>query len=249
MEPPPEKADDRNAVPNAAFVRGGGTTAIRVEAFRRDGFGGDIELGAEGLPAGVTCVPTTILAGKNDGWLLLTAGEKPGTWAGAIRIVGRAKAGGKDLVRAARGAAILWAVVETRETPPQARLTREVALAVSAKEAAPISVESAEDKVWEAPAGGKLVIPLKVARSAEFKDALKLKGFGAPGIETLAVLDVAAGATAATATIDLGAVKIPAGEHTIYFQGAAKGRFRGKEVTPAIFSAPIRIAVKAPEPK
>jgi hypothetical protein len=249
VEPPPEKADDTTAIPAAALVRGGGTTAIRVEAFRRDNFNGDIELAAEGLPAGVTCAPTRILAGKNDGWLLLTGCDKPESWAGSIRIVGQAKVDGKELVREARGGAILWAVTQIRTTPPQARLTRDVVLAVSAKEAAPIGVAPAEDKIWEAPLSGKLVIPLKVTRSGEFKDALKLKGFGAPGIEKLAVLDVAAGAGAATATIDLGAVKIPAGEHTIYFEGAAKGKFRGKEITPSIFSVPIRISVKPPEPK
>ena len=141
-------------------------------------------------------------------------------------------------------------VPDFRAVPAQARLTRDVVLAVSAKEAAPISVEPVEDKLWEAPVGGKLVIPLKVTRRGEFKDALKLKGFGAPGIEALAALDVAAGAGAATATIDLAAVKIPAGEHTIYFRAAAaKGKFRGKDVSTVIFSEPIRIAVKAPEPK
>ena len=64
FEPPPEKADDRIAVPNAALVRAGGVAAIRVVAFRRDNFSGDIELSAEGLPAGVSCVPTKILSGE-----------------------------------------------------------------------------------------------------------------------------------------------------------------------------------------
>jgi hypothetical protein len=249
VEPPPEKADDRIAIPNAPLVRGGGTTAIRIEAFRHDNFGGDIELSAEGLPAGVTSKPTAIPAGKNEGWLLLTACEKPGSWAGTIRVIGQATVDGNELAREARGAAILWMVPDSRAVPAHARLTRDVVLAVSAKEAAPISVEPAEDKVWEAPVGGKLVIPLKVTRRGDFKGALKLKGFGAPGIEALAALDVAAGAGAATATIDLAAVKIPAGDHTIYFEGAAKGKFRGKEITPSIFSAPIRISVKPPETK
>jgi len=249
VEPPPEKADDRAAVPNAAFVRGGGTTAIRIVAFRHDGFDGAIELSAEGLPAGVTCAPTRILAGKTEGWLLLTAGEKPESWAGSIRIVGKAKSGGNEIVREARGGVIIWPVPDIGTGLVEARLTRDVALAVSAKEAAPISVAPAEDKLWEAPVGGKLAIPLKVTRRDGFKDALKLKGLGAPGMEALKDLDVAAGATAATATIDLGAVKIPAGEYTIYFEAPAKGKFRGKDVSTAIFSGPIRIAVKAPEPK
>jgi len=252
VEPPPEKADDRIAVPNAALVRGGGTTAIRIVAFRHDNFGGAIALSAEGLPAGVTCAPTEILEGKSEGWLLLTACEKPESWAGSIRIIGKAKSGETEITREARGGVIIWPVTDIGTGLVEARLTRDVALAVSGKEAAPISVAPAEEKLWEAPVGGKLEIPLKVTRRDGFKDALKLKGLGAPGMEALKDLDVAAGAAAATATIDLAAVKIPAGEHTIYFEAAAKGKFRGKDVSTAIFSAPIHIVVnaaKAPEPK
>ena len=249
VEPPPEKADDRVAVPNAALVRGGGTTAIRIVAFRHDNFDGAIDLSAEGLPAGVICAPTKILAGKNEGWLLLTGCEKPESWAGSIHIVGKARAGGNDLVHEARGGVIVWPVTDIGNDRVQTRLTRDVALAVSAKEAAPISVAPAEDKLWEAPVGGKLLIPLKITRRGEFKDALKLKGLGAPGLEALKEIEVAAGAGAATATIDLGAVKIPAGEHAIYFAAAARGKFRGKDVSTTIFSEAIRIAVKAPEPK
>jgi hypothetical protein len=249
VEPPPEKADDRTAVPNAAFVRGGGTTAIRVVAFRHDNFGGDIELSAEGLPAGVTCAPTKILAGKSEGWLLLTCGEKPASWAGSIRIIGKARAGEKDLVREARGGVIIWPVANIGTELVQTRLTRDVALAVSAKEAAPISVKPAEEKLWEAASGSKLEIPLKITRGAGFKDALKLKAFGAPGVEAMKAIDVAAGAAVATATLDLKALAIPAGEHTIYFESPAKGKYRGKDVSTTIFSEAIRIAIKAPEPK
>ena len=201
---------------------------------------------------GVTCAPTRIPEGKSEGWLLLTACEKPESWAGSIRIIGKAKSGGAEIVREARGGVIIWPVTDIGTGLVEARLTRDVALAVSGKEAAPISVAPAEEKLWEAPVGGKLEIPLKVTRRDGFKDALKLKGLGAPGMEALKDLDVAAGAAAATATIDLAAVKIPAGEHTIYFESAAKGKYRGKDVSTAIFSAPIHIVVnpaKAPEPK
>jgi hypothetical protein len=249
VEPPPEKNAAVVAVPNAAFVRGGGTTAIHIVAFRRDNFAGEIEVGAEGLPAGVTCAATMILAGKNDGWLLLTGSEKPESWAGAIRIIGKAKAGEKEIVREARGGAVLWPVPDVRAKPAEARLTRDVALAVSAKEAAPMSVEPAEDKVWEAPSNGKLEIPLKITRRGEFKGELKLKGFGAAGVEGMKEIDVAAGATAATAVLDLRALPISAGAHTIYFEGETKGKFRGKDVSPAVFSSPIRIAVKPPKGK
>ena len=61
-EAPPEKKDDRKAgaPPRLGLLRADGTTAIKVLAFRRDGFAGEIELHAEDLPPGVTCPPTTI---------------------------------------------------------------------------------------------------------------------------------------------------------------------------------------------
>jgi len=96
--------------------------------------------------------------------------------------------------------------------------------------------------------GGKLEIPLKITRRGEFKQPLKLKGVGAPGIETLKELDVDPAAATTTAALDLAVVKLPAGSHTIYFQSQTKGKFRGKDVTTTVYSTPIRIAVKAPEP-
>ena len=101
--------------------------------------------------------------------------------------------------------------------------------------------------MWGGTAGAKLEIPLKVARHGEFKDALKLKGFGAPGIDTMKDVDLAG--DAGTVTIDLAAVKIPPGEHIIYFQSPMKGKFRGKDVSTVGYSEPIRISIKAPEAK
>ena len=249
IEPPPETTNDRAAAPRAAFIRGGGTIAIKVFAFRRDNFAGDIELSAEGLPAGVSCVPTKILAGKNEGLLLLTAGEKPERSVGSIRIIGKAKIGETELVHEARGAAVRWPVTDFNIDAVQVRLTRDFTLAVSAVETAVVSISPAEEKLWEVTAGGKLTIPLKIERQVEFAEPLKLKGFGAPGIETLKEFDIDAKSVTFTATIDLASAKIPAGSHTIYFQAQAKGKFRGKAVTTAVYSTPIRIAVKAPEPK
>jgi len=44
--------------------------------------------------------------------VLITSCEKPERWAGAIRIVGKAKIGDAELVRQARGGAICWSVTD-----------------------------------------------------------------------------------------------------------------------------------------
>ncbi len=250
VEPPPTKDDDRTAAPHSALVRGGGTIPIKVLAFRRDGFAGDIDLSADGLPAGVTSYPTKILAGKNDGLLLLTAGEAAARWIGPIRIIGKARIGDAELAHEARAGVVLWSLQDFNTEPVQARLTRDFALAVSGTEPAPLSVDPVEDKVWEVAAGAKLEIPLRITRRGEFKEALKLKGAGAPGIETLPPIDIDPAAATVTATLDLATVKIPAGTHAIYFSAQTKGKFRGKDnVTTVIYTPPIRVVVKAPEAK
>ena len=250
VEPPPVKDDDRTAAPYSALIRGGGTIAIKVLAFRQDGFGGDIDISADGLPAGVTCYPTKILAGKNDGLLLLTASEATARWIGAIRILGKTHVGDAEIAHEARSGAVRWNVPDFNNEAVQARLTRDFALAVSGTEAAPLSIDPAEDKVWEIAAGAKLEIPLRITRRGEFKEALKLKGAGAPGIETLPPLDIDPAATTVTATLDLATVKISTGTHAIYFSAQTKGKFRGKDnVTTVIYTPPIRVVVKALEAK
>lgn len=248
-EPPSEKKDDRAAAPFAALLRADGTTAIKVVAFRRDGFAGEIELHTEGLPPGVSSQPTTIAAGTNEGFVLLTSCEKPERWKGAIHIIGKAKIGESELVHEARGGAVNWTVADASTEAVRPRLTRDIALAVSAAESAPVSVAAAEDKRWEIAAGGKIQIPLKISRRGEFKEALKLKATGAPGLDPMKEVDVAANANTATANIDLATAKLTAGEYTIHFEAQTKGKFRGKEVTTTIYSAPIRIAVQAPPSK
>ena len=244
VELPPKKDDDRAAIARALVLRGGETTPVRVIAFRRDGFAGDIELSGDALPAGVTGVPTKISAGKNDALLFLTAGDQAARWIGPIRIVGKAKVGEAEIVREARAAAVSWNVPDFNNEPVTARLAQEFALAVSGVESAPISVEAAEDKVWEVAAGAKLEIPLKITRRGGFDEALKLKAFDAPAIEGLKEIDVDGKAPTGTASIDLAAVKIPAGNYTIHFRAQTKGKYRDKETPITVFSAPIRISVK-----
>ncbi|MGB8169479.1 MAG: hypothetical protein WCF18_18410, partial [Chthoniobacteraceae bacterium] len=244
VEPPPEKKDDRAAAPRPALLREAGTIAIRVVAFRRDGFAGDIEISAEGLPAGVKCLPAKILAGKDDAYLLLTADEKAARWIGAIRVIGKARIGDTDVTQEARGGSVVWTVADFNNDAARARLTRDFVLAVGSTEPAPITVQAAEEKVWEVASGGKLEIPLKITRRGEFKEALKLSAAGAAAIDKAKEIDVDPKAEKVTATIDLAATKLPAGEHTIYFQALTKGKIRGKDATTNIFSAPLRVSVK-----
>ncbi len=243
-EQPLQKKDDRSAVPRGMLLRAGETTAVKVLAIRRDGFAGEIELGAESLPEGVKCMPAKIEAGKTEGLLLLTAGEKPAKACVAFRVIGKAKIGGNEIRREASGGAVVWSVADFNIDAVQSRFTADFVLAVNGTEAAPIRIEAAEDKVWQAKAGEQLQIPLRITRSAEFKEPLKLKAAGLAAIDAMKEIDADAKAATVNATLDLKALKLPAGESTIFFSTQTKGKYRNKDTTVTVYSAPIRIAIQ-----
>ncbi len=241
---PPQKKDDRSAVPRGLLVRPGDTAAVKVIAIRRDGFAGAIELSAENLPDGVKCVPTKIEEGKTDALLLLTASDKPAKSCKAVRVLGRAKAGDKELQHEAVGGSVIWNVADFNTESVHSRLAADFPVAVSATEAAPVRIEAAEDKVWQAAKDAKLDIPLKITRSADFKEALKLKPAGLAVLDAAKEFDADAKAATVTASLDLKALKLPAGTNTIYFTTQTKGKFRGKDAIVTVYSAPIRISIQ-----
>ncbi len=162
------------------LLRRGGTERLRVVALRRDGFGGAIRLAVENLPAGVQCVPTTIEAGKNSADLILAAAEDAPQWNGTIRVIGYGKHPRGDLVRAARAGTVVWAAIASQATL-QARVTRELSLAVSAVEAAPFSVRVGSGLPLEMARGGKLSVPVYVTRRDGFAGNVTVTLTGLPG--------------------------------------------------------------------
>jgi len=71
-------------------------------------------------------------------------------------------------------------------------------LAVSGVESAPISIEPSESKLWETTVAGKLQIPLKLIRRADFNANLKLKAIGISALDKLKEIEVDGKATNAT---------------------------------------------------
>lgn len=63
---------------------------VYVRGLRKNGFAGDIQLGVEGLPPGVTAVAGKILATANDGCVILQAAANAPVGAANIRITGTA---------------------------------------------------------------------------------------------------------------------------------------------------------------
>ena len=128
--------------------------------------------------------------------------------------------------REARGATVNWTVNDYNTEAIQSRLSRDFVLAVSGVEAAPISIESSESKLWETSEAGKLKIPVKLTRRADFNANLKLKATGINALDKLKEIEVDGKATNATVEIDLTEHKIPAGTHSFYLQTQTPGKYR-----------------------
>lgn len=244
VQPPPEVPAQTTSAPYAAVLRPGGTLAVRVIAARKDGFAGDIELTAADLPPGVSCVPTRILAGKNEGYLILSAQEKLEAFHGPIRIEGRALLAGNVEVRRAKYAVARWASANVGTTPVENYLVNEFVLGLLLGEVSPLELTPQSEAPREVAVGGKLEVPLNVVRRGEFKDVLKIKTAGVPGAEQIKETELAAKEDGVKMVLDTAAMKLPAGKHTVYFTAMSKGKFRGKDVTTTFFSTPFAFEIK-----
>ncbi len=224
--PPSPNKDAKEALIWTPLLRRGETMPVKVMAFRRDNFNGDIELKIEGLPAGVTGNDAKIEKDKSSTVILLTATENAANWIGPVRVVGKARIGDADMVREARGGTVNWTVADYNNEAIQSRLTRDFVLAVSGVETAPISIETGESKPWETSAAGKLQIPIHLVRRAEFNANLKLKATGISALDKLKEIEVDGKATNATVELDLTEHKIPAGTYSFYLQTQTPGKYR-----------------------
>lgn len=223
--PPPLNRDKKEAVPWTPFLRKGETIAIKVLAYRRDGFNGEIRIALEGLPSGLRFSDTKIEAGKSSATVFVTADETAASWVGTVKVVGKAKIGSGEVVRLAREGSIIWTIPDYNNEPVQSRIDGAVMLAVSESEAAPISI-TAENKLWETSLAGKLQIPLQVHRRGDFNDLIKLKPAGIPPVDPMKEIDVNNKTNETMLTLDLTQLKIPVGTHTIYLQAQTKGKYR-----------------------
>ncbi len=217
---------DRNAQSKPIALRPGGTMAFDVVVIRRDGFAGDIELGMEELPTGVTAAALKIPAGQSQGKLLITASDKAPRSAGVAKIVGRAQINGATVTRPVQLASMTWPVREATAEIPKPRLLADVPISVTDAEGAPITIAPRENKTWEVKLGEKLTIPLALTWRGEFSGTtLKLRADGA-GFTAAKTPEVALKAASAELVLDLATLKPAPGEHTIALYSGYVAKYR-----------------------
>lgn len=241
-DPLPIAANTRPAGPWAATLRKGESIPLQAMAFRRDGFNDAIELSVEGLPKGVKAHKAVIPAGQSIGWVTLTAAKDASDWAGMVKVVGSAKIGDAAVKREARGASVNWAVKDYNISPIDSRLVAGVSLSVVGKEIVPIAIEADSAKVYEGAVGGKIEVPLKLARVAEYAADLKVKLIGHSAFAKFKDTTIKGKDKESKFAVDLKAYKLPVGEHTLYLRTQSKGKYRANPEAAAAATAASKAA-------
>jgi hypothetical protein len=217
---------DRAALSKPLALRAGNTVAFEVAVIRRDGFDGEIELGMEGLPSGVTAAGLKIATGKSMGHMIISAAGDAKPVFAIAKMFGRATINGAAVTRPCRVASVEWPVKDATGDIPAPRLMADIPVTVSDSESAPITITASENKVWEAKAGETLKIPLKIAWRNEFNGtSIKLKAYGT-GFDGLKEFDLPLKAATQDAVLDLAALKIAAGDYSLAFYGIGITKYR-----------------------
>jgi hypothetical protein len=231
-------AKTKTATFGSSNIPRNGITALEVIAPNRHALSEPIELKAEHLPVGVSCLGGFIGRGQSLGYI-------------AFQAASDAPLGASVLSGISQSLFVSFAVPDMTKESPLYRSSGPPAIGVSTL-TAPAYVQSEKPDILQVAADSKLEIPLKVIRHAEFTEALKLKVLGLIADVTKAPeVDIATKATAGKLTLDVKALKLAPGDYGFILQGAAKMKVRRgvEELTLADIAAKqaIESQIKAKE--
>jgi hypothetical protein len=205
-------AKTKGAEMGSSNVPRGGIAALEIIVPNRNALSEAIELKADKLPAGVTCLGGFIGKGQSVGYIAFQAS--------ADAPVGASILSGIPQSRFAS-----FAVADATKDNILYRTTGAPALGVTTQPA-PASVQTEKTDILEVAPDAKLDIALKVTRHADFTDALKLKVLGLIDVAKAPEADIPAKAAAGKFTLDVKALKLAPGDYGFILQGPAKMKFR-----------------------
>ncbi len=232
-------------------------------AWRIDGFSGPILVRADGLPAGVRCVPVVIPAGAVSAPIILEADASATTAVGAIRVVGRSASGfWADTVPRPDDERIREAIPGSILRPPPtiqgtavkvtpARATRGFPIAV--REGVPFLLTARPRRTVVAQ-GQAVELDVSVKPGRGFDDAIAVTGWEPPAGMPPPTSSIVKGAN--SARIDWPVPKgIAPGDYTLVLKGTAsyqtdpraKTKFKVEEpsnpVIVTVRPAPIALSI------
>jgi hypothetical protein len=239
--------------PNEAscpLLRRGGSAFYEFCLNRRDGFDGTVTVQADGLPAGLRCLPVQVGPNVEFSSIVFTATADAAEWTGAVRLKAWATIAGR---RVEREVGCVQRRSADNNSSNATRACRETCLAVRAAEA-PYSLK-VSDKPVQILQGGTAETKVQVTRRGDFKDAVRLAAWKPPaGFEVVAD-EVAAGKGETVAKITV-AAETPPGTYTLVLRGDAQVPFSADpkatekpNVRVADAAPPLLVVVAAPPKK
>ncbi|MBK8091172.1 MAG: hypothetical protein IPK32_04035 [Verrucomicrobiaceae bacterium] len=204
----PKAANAKNAELGYAIVMRGGIHALEVVAMNRHSLSEAIELSADKLPSGLTCLGGFIGKGQSLGYLAFQAAADAPAGAGLVRSI-------------PQSAYVSFVVADTARDNVLVRSSGPPCVGVSTL-STPALIQTEKTDILEVAADAKLEIPLKVTRHAQFTDAIKLKALGLTDVAKAPEADIPAKTAAGKFTLDVKALKLAPGEYGFILQGSAK---------------------------
>ncbi|MBE2284961.1 MAG: hypothetical protein IAE77_15985 [Prosthecobacter sp.] len=208
----PKAANAKTGEVGSANVCRGGILALEVAVLNRNALSEAIELKADKLPAGLISLGGFIGKGQSLGYMAFQA--TPDAPAGAALVTSLAKS-----------AYVSFDIKDATRDNLLSRRTGPPAIGVSTL-STPALIQTEKNDILEVPADGKLEIPLKVTRHAEFPDAIKLKALGLIDAAKAPEADIPAKAATGKFTLDVKTLKLAPGEYGFILQGPAKMKVR-----------------------
>ncbi|WP_395749124.1 hypothetical protein [Prosthecobacter sp.] len=205
-------AKTKGAELGSANVPRGGIAALEIIVPNRNSLSEPVELKADKLPPGVTCLGGFIGKGQSLGYIAFQASADAPPGASII--------GGIPQSRY-----VSFGVADATKDNILYRSAGAPSLGVSVQPG-PASVQTEKTDILEVAADGKLDIALKVTRQPDFTEALKLKALGLIDAAKAPEADIAAKAAAGKFTLDVKALKLAPGDYGFILQGPAKTKVR-----------------------
>jgi hypothetical protein len=237
---PPQDPENQNRIPMwTPLLHKGETTGVTVIAARRDNFNGEVHVGVDGLPEGISCSGATLGPGVDVGTLVFSAAERVAPWSGMLKLSGKAKINGAEMVREARAGTIVWTTNNREQEPVRFRMCSHVPLAICGSDLAVSGVQLGDGKPLETSIGGKLQIPVKVTRRGEFKRNLKLIPAGLPRELKIPEMNIGDGATDGNLQVDV-RNGVPPGDYTFSCRVATHVTYRHEAETAAAATEAVK---------
>ena len=209
----------------------GGSVAVRVLISRADGLTGAVEVRCEGLPAGIIAPPILIPADRDEGHLLISYpiaadpnATKPSAGPIPLKIKGKVLNDAQPVEAEATAAALTWENIPSWNSLIS-RLSQQLVLFVNDKDTLPVTFNVGTDQPLVMARGGKLPLPIAVARRPGGADKAVLRAQGLPPKVTLADVTIEGKDNEAKPELVI-AADAPVGEATLWFQVETKVKFR-----------------------